>query len=99
MEKVKLGIIGYGNMGTGHANNLMSSKVAEMELAAVCDISAERRKVFSDAYPDIPVFETAEDLYKSGLCDTVLIAVPHYDHSPLAIKAFENIFHITVTVS
>ena len=89
MEKVKLGIIGYGNMGTSHAANLMGGKVAEMELAAVCDISAERRKVFSDAYPDIPVFETAEDLYKSGLCDAVLIAVPHYDHSPLAINAFE----------
>ena len=89
MEKVKLGIIGYGNMGTGHAANLMRGKVPNMELAAACDIAEARRKAFGEKYPDIPVFENAEDLYKSGLCDTVLIVVPHYDHSPLAIKAFE----------
>ena len=89
MEKVKLGIIGFGNMGTAHSWNLKNGKVAEMELAAVCDISEERRKACKDSFPDISVFETAEELYKSGICDTVLIAVPHYDHSPLAIKAFE----------
>ena len=89
MGKVKLGIIGYGNMGKTHAANLMGGKVPNMELAAVCDIAEARRKVFGEKYPDIPVFENAEDLYKSGLCDTVLIAVPHYDHPPLAIKAFE----------
>lgn len=89
MNKVKIGIIGYGNMGTEHVKNLMNGKVPKMELAAMCDISADRRKVFAERYPDIPVFENAEELYKSGICDTVLIAVPHYDHPPLAIKAFE----------
>lgn len=89
MNKVKIGIIGYGNMGTGHVKNLMDGKVPKMELAAVCDIDSERLKVLKEHYPQIPVFETAEELYKSGLCDTVLIAVPHYDHPSLAIKAFE----------
>lgn len=89
MEKVKIGIIGYGNMGTGHVKNIMAGKVPKMELAAVCDTDIDRRKACSNEYPGIPVFETAEDLYKSGLCDIVLIAVPHYDHPPLAIKAFE----------
>ena len=89
MEKVKIGIIGYGNMGSGHTNNLMGGKVPNMELVAICDIAEARRKAFSEKYPDIPVFENAEDMYKSGLCDTVLIAVPHYDHPPLAIKGFE----------
>ena len=27
MEKVRLGIIGMGNMGSGHAKNLMDGKV------------------------------------------------------------------------
>ena len=73
MEKVKIGIIGYGNMGSGHTNNLMGGKVPNMELVAICDIAEARRKAFSEKYPDIPVFENAEDMYKSGLCDTVLI--------------------------
>ena len=89
MKKVKIGIIGFGNMGTGHCKNLMEGKVPNMELAAICDIAEERRKAANEAYPEVPVFETAEELYKSGLCDSVLIAVPHYDHPPLVMKAFE----------
>ena len=60
-----------------------------MVLTAICDISEERRKKAKELYPDTGVFDNAEEMYKSGLCDAVLIAVPHYDHPPLAIKAFE----------
>lgn len=89
MEKVKLGIIGFGNMGNTHAKNLMQGMVQNMELAAICDISTSRREAIKKLYPTLPVFETAEEMYKSGLCDTVIIAVPHYDHPKLAILAFD----------
>ncbi len=89
MSKVKLGVIGYGNMGSAHVSNLKSDRVKNMEVTAVCDISAEKRETVKAAYPEIAVFEDAEELYKSGLCDTVLIAVPHYDHPRLAIRAFD----------
>ena len=89
MKKVKMGIIGYGNMGSIHVRHLMRGDIEKMELAAVCDISEARRSALKEAYPDVPVFDNAEDMFKSGLCDSVLIAVPHYDHPPLAIKAFE----------
>ncbi len=89
MNKVKLGIIGYGNMGSGHVRKLKAGKVKNMEVTAVCDISAEKRVAVKTAYPEIAVFDDAEELYKSGLCDTVLIAVPHYDHPRLAILAFD----------
>lgn len=94
MNKLKIGIIGYGNMGSGHVKSLMTGKVSNMELAAVADIAEARREAMKAAYPDIPVFETAQDLYKSGLCDVVLIAVPHYDHPSLAIEAFEHGLHV-----
>ena len=96
MDKVKLGIVGYGNMGTGHTENLMSGKVPKMELAALCDSDPDRIKAFSEKYPDIPTFLNAEDMYKSGVIDSVLIAVPHYDHPTLAIKAFENGLNVLV---
>ncbi len=89
MKKIKIGLIGYGNIGTTHKNNFDSGKIKNAEIVAMCDIAEARRKVFSERYPDIPVFDNAEDMFKSGLCDTVLIGVPHYDHPPLAIKAFE----------
>ncbi len=94
MEKLRIGIIGYGNMGTGHVGNLMSGKVPKMELTAVCDIALARREAMQRDYPGIPVFADAEELYKSGLCDVVLIAVPHYFHPPLAIRAFSYGLHV-----
>lgn len=94
MDKVRMGLIGFGNMGTGHAGNLTGGKVPAMELCAMCDISETRRKVFSEKYTKIPVFQNAEELFKSGLCDAVLIAVPHYEHPGLAIKAFEHGLHV-----
>lgn len=89
MDKVRLGIIGFGNMGTGHARNVVSGQVPKMELTAICDISEARRIAAKEKYPDVAVFEDSEEMFKSGLVDLVLIAVPHYFHPPLAIKAFE----------
>lgn len=96
MNKVKIGIIGYGNMGSGHIGKLKSGKVKDMEVTAVCDISAERREAAKAEHPELAVFETAQELYKSGLCDTVLIAVPHYDHPKLAIQAFEHDLNVII---
>ena len=96
MNKVKLGIVGYGNIGTSHVNNLMKGNVPNMELAAVCDTAQARRDAFAAQYPQIPVFATAEELFKSGLCDAVIIAVPHYDHPGLVIEAFKHDLHVIV---
>ncbi|UKI35369.1 MAG: hypothetical protein L6V93_14485 [Clostridiales bacterium] len=38
----KMGIIGFGNMGTTHANNLAKGRVKDMELGAICDIDPAR---------------------------------------------------------
>ena len=89
MSNVKLGVIGFGNMGKGHIRNVTGGKVPGMEIAAICDISEEKRKLAKETYPDIPVFENAEDMFKSGLCDSVIIATYHYSHPDLAMKAFE----------
>ena len=42
MEKVRIGIIGIGNMGSGHAKSIAAGNCPEIELAAVCDINPER---------------------------------------------------------
>ena len=39
MEKVRLGIIGIGSMGTGHAGNVLKGMVPDMELTAVAAVS------------------------------------------------------------
>lgn len=96
MEKLKLGILGFGNMGTGHSNNIATGQTKNVELCAICDISEERRKKAQELYPDVAVFEKAEDMYKSGLIEAVVIAVPHYDHPKYTMMAFENNLHVMV---
>ena len=96
MDKVRIGVIGYGNMGTAHVANIKAGKVPNLELAAVCDKAEARRNLAKESYPEIAVFENAEEMYKSGLLDAVLIAVPHYDHPGLAIAAFEAGLHVLV---
>ena len=91
---IKIGIIGIGNMGSKHLKNIVEGKIPGMEVGAVCDISEERKEFAEKNYKDVPFFKNAEDMYKSGLINAVLIAVPHYDHPSLAIKAFEAGFDV-----
>ena len=42
MDKVRIGIIGMGNMGRFHANDLLDGKVPRGELAAVGSTSPHK---------------------------------------------------------
>lgn len=97
MEKVRLGIIGVGNMGMPVCNMLiLQGECPEIEVTAICDISEERRQWAAKAFEgkNIPLFADAEDMMKSGLVDAIYIAVPHYDHPILAMKAFTYGLHV-----
>ncbi|MBC8062693.1 MAG: Gfo/Idh/MocA family oxidoreductase [Clostridiaceae bacterium] len=95
MKKVRIGIIGIGNMGSSHAKNLMEGKVPGAELIAVCDINPERLKWAKETFGDqVLLFEDSASLFFSKTIDAIIIATPHYDHSPLAIQGFENNLHV-----
>ena len=90
MEKVKFGIVGCGNMGTGHARNFREGKIENGTLVAVCDINPKKFTHFKENFGDkIQYFNTAEEMFKSGLCDCVMICTPHYSHTDLAILALD----------
>ena len=95
MEKVRLGIIGAGNMGSGHVQNILAGKTPEVELAAVADRRADRREWLSSVLPEsVAVYEEGSALIDSASCDAVLIAVPHYQHPVLAEEAFAKGLHV-----
>ncbi len=93
MEKIRLGIIGLGNMGTGHFYNVMEGKCPSVQVTALCDIDPEKFKR-AEKYPEIPCFTDHRSMLDSGLCDAVLIAVPHYDHPTIAIDCFKRKIHV-----
>ncbi len=95
MDKVRLGIIGVGNMGTGHLKNILEGKVPELEMTAVADRQEARRAWAKENLPvSAVVFEEGRDLIAAGVCDAVLIAVPHYQHPELTIDAMEHGLHV-----
>lgn len=94
MEKVKLGVIGLGNMGSGHTQNILAGKTPEITLAAAADRREARRAWAQDNLPGVPLFTEGSQLIASGLCDAVLIATPHYQHPTLAQEAFSQGLHV-----
>ncbi len=95
METLRVGIIGFGNMGSAHAKHIFDGKVDGMVLTAVCDISDVRRQATKTAFGDgVAVFATHKELLSSGLTDAVIIATPHYFHCPIAVDAFFHGQHV-----
>jgi len=95
MKTVRFGIIGIGGMGSHHANLIYSGKIKNAVLTAVCDTNPARITYAKENWTDgVAYFPDAEELMKSGLVDAVFIATPHYDHPPLAIKAFSYGLHV-----
>ncbi len=97
MNKVRIGIIGFGNMGSKHTRYLKKGEVSGAELTAVCDINPDRLKFAKESLGDnILTFDHDEALFASGAVDGVLIATPHYYHSSQAIKAFNSGLHVLI---
>src|SRR5690554_6813641 len=84
-----------GNMGTYHTEYLYKGEVKDTVLAAVSDTRVEKHEWVKEHYGEqIHTFEHAEEMMASGLIDAVLIAVPHFAHPDIAIKAFSHGLHV-----
>lgn len=94
MSKVRIGVIGIGNMGSYHARYLKNGEIPEAELTAICDILPVKRDWAKENLGEVAIFEDAAALYASGLVDGVIIAVPHYEHPTLAREAFRHGLHV-----
>ena len=96
MDKIKLGIIGFGNMGTGHTSNIMGGNCPEVELVAICDKNPDRCEFGKSKYPDanITYFTDAIEMLDSGLIDSCLVAVPHYDHAKYSMECMKRGIHV-----
>jgi len=98
MKKIKLGILGVGNIGRDHVKRIVDGKCPEIELAAVCDLKPDRLAYARElAGESLPVFTSAEEMIKrSGLIDSLLVSVPHYDHPKYAIMGMESGLNVLI---
>lgn len=93
MKEVRIGVIGVGTMGSYHAHSLSEGKIGRCKLAAVCDIEPTRLAGYDDK---ILKFEKSGELIRSGTCDAVIVATPHYGHTTIGIDALEQGLHVLV---
>ncbi|RKL66907.1 oxidoreductase [Salipaludibacillus neizhouensis] len=95
MKNVRIGVIGFGSMGTKHAANIQGEHIKGATLTAILVKRVEQAKTFEENSGEkIKVFTDEDAFFNSGSVDAVIIATPHYFHSGLAIKAFEHGLHV-----
>lgn len=94
MEKIKLGILGMGNMGKGHLHNIKDGLCPSVELVAVCDIDQKQLDYAKENMKDVATYLDAIEMLDSKTIDSLLIAVPHYDHPTYAMEAFKRGIHV-----
>lgn len=96
MNKVKLGIIGAGNIGSGHIRNICNGLCPEIVISAVADRKEDRRSWAHETVPQAEIFSEGTALIDHADCDCILVAVPHYQHPALARLAMEKGKHVMV---
>lgn len=93
MKTLKFGIAGIGNIGSYHAENILSGKVTGAQLTAVCDVDGEKLTAFAAKHPEIARFSDYRGMIDSGLLDAVIVAVPHYTHGEITVYALSRGLH------
>ncbi len=96
-KKIRLGIIGIGNMGSGHACRVMDGECPDFVLTAVADINPARKEWARKRLGEgVTFFDNAIAMLDSGLIDACIVTTPHYDHPGLAIECMKRSIHVMV---
>ncbi|WEG12579.1 Gfo/Idh/MocA family oxidoreductase [Pullulanibacillus sp. KACC 23026] len=91
--KVRLGVIGAGNIGNVHMS-VFSQLKDEAVLAAVTDDFRPLAEKAAKEYAIDTIHESAEQLIQDDKVDAVIIGVPNAFHAPLAIQALKAGKHV-----
>ncbi len=91
MEKIKVGLCGYGPMGRMHAQ--MLHRMEEVDLVGIGEVQEDLRAKAA-AELGVRTFESGEDLIDAGIAEVVYVVTPTYLHGPLAIRALEQGAHV-----
>jgi len=89
-ENIRLGIVGLGNMGRAHRQNILDSKVTGIDLSAVCDIP----KGLPEQRDGETQFTDVGAMIASGTIDAIHICTPHPSHREIGVQALQAGLHV-----
>lgn len=95
MEKLKIGIIGCGNIANGkHMPSI--SKLDNVEMVAFCDVIRERAEEAAKKYgtPDARVYTDYRELLKDESINNVRVLTPNRLHAQISIDAMRAGKHV-----
>jgi len=87
MEKLKVAVIGCGNISVMHLDSIAA--FPDVELVAVCDVKEERAIAASQKYGG-KVYTDYNEMFDKETLDAVHICLPHYLHVPVSVDAFKK---------
>lgn len=93
MDKVRIGIVGFGRMGITHFSIINTHPAVEM--TAIADTSSMMLNMIKKYLPGTKMFEDYKDLLNSGLVDAVIVCTPsvmHYEVCKLAAEKGISVF-------
>ena len=93
MEKIRYGIIGLGNQGSHYVRKIFDAgKAVDACVTAMCDINPAKIENIKavTTNTDAVYFENYIEMLDSGLCDAVLVEVPHYQHPEMVIECLKR---------
>ncbi|MBL7754712.1 MAG: Gfo/Idh/MocA family oxidoreductase [Chitinophagaceae bacterium] len=90
MNKVRIAVVGAGNIGSRHAHHIQQN--IQTELVSVCDIQEERTRVFAAA--GLPVFQQLEEMLQQVKPDVLSVCTPNYLHAPHTISGLQAGAHV-----
>lgn len=95
-DKLTVGLIGCGGRGTHDAG--LFKKIANIEVAYVCDVDEHRRNAAAKSFDVAPrrVVDDLRRILDDQSLDAVIVATPDHWHSPAAILACDAGKHVYV---
>ena len=95
MKEVRYGIVGAGNQGTYYALRLDGKEVPDSRLTAVADINPVKIDAIRGKLSDnVLYYDDYKKMLDDGVCDAVLVVVPHYSHPEIVIECLKRNVHV-----
>tara|TARA_Y100001970_G_C14197719_1_gene839151 strand:- start:982 stop:1971 length:990 start_codon:yes stop_codon:yes gene_type:complete len=91
LQKINIGIIGTGRLGSFHIEQYQT--INNINIVGAYDVNNEQLDVIKNKY-DITIFNNINELLKQ--CDAVSIATPTTTHFDIAKKAMHNNCHVLI---
>ena len=94
---VRYGIIGLGNQGSSYLFNIFEKdRGIDAVVTAVCDNNPAKIEAVKNRQPkaELVYFENYIEMLDSGLCDAILVEVPHYQHPEMVMECLKRGIHV-----